>query len=108
MMDIRTKLFHYVAHVAAQLFLQLAEDDTRYHDTWLRRGQKGQEKRFLSWLDDRMLPEYEATGKIPWLKVMGEALIGYIRENPTNELIELILAHPEYMDGFPQITGNQD
>lgn len=63
---------------------QITEDNERWGDTWKERGLvwKGntQEERFYSWMEDKYI-EYRYEDKpFPWLKVAGEAMIGYIRE----------------------------
>lgn len=74
------KLYWYVPEVAIALWKQLRSDDARYHTEWLKRGRDGQEERAYAWFAGKML-EFRSQGKpFPWLKMIGEGLIGYVRE----------------------------
>ena len=59
---------------------QLKQDDARWGDTWLKRTKRGQtERTFPQWkkwqdqFENRAIP-------IPWLQVIGDAYINWIRE----------------------------
>lgn len=59
---------------------QLKKDDTRWGDTWIHRTRKGQEERtqvaFMNYFD-----QYNIAGiPVPWLKIIGNALICWYRE----------------------------
>lgn len=59
---------------------QLAYDKERWGDEWLKRPRKGQEARIINRIYD-YYEEWMSEGKkIPWLKIAGLALIGWIRE----------------------------
>lgn len=59
---------------------QLAKDDARWGDTWRQRPLEGQELRAKARFDDYFY-QFENDGTpIPWLKVMGEAFIAWVRE----------------------------
>lgn len=80
------RLTDFVDEFAAALKEQLQADEKRRGDTWLHRPVKEQEARAF----DRFC-EYEEAflcgeGPMLWLKVAGEALICWVREN-----------HPEVM-----------
>ena len=67
-----------------ELEKQLLEDEKRYGNTWKERGlvwnDKTQETRWFEKLQEYYY-EYLANGTpIPWLKVMGETHIAYVRE----------------------------
>jgi len=73
----------YLPEFFMELENQLWKDNERWGDTWKERGLvwegKSQELRFIQWIDNKYI-EYLETGKLPWLKIAGEAMIGYIRE----------------------------
>lgn len=59
---------------------QLQSDDVRWGETWIKRTRKGQEERtiltFMNYFD-----QYRLAGvPIPWLKIIGNALICWYRE----------------------------
>ena len=59
---------------------QLESDEIEWGDTWLHRTKEGQEKRvqddFQNYFD-----QFEYAGiPVPWLKVVGNAYIAWIRE----------------------------
>ena len=74
-----------------ELRAQLISDNERWGDTWLKRPRRGQADRMFDWIRqcyiDARLAE-SLLGKqdplfidsLPWLKITGEALIGWIRE----------------------------
>lgn len=76
-----------------ELRAQLESDNERWGDTWLKRPKKGQADRMF----DRVFEYYRDTcladqlndsfdqgatfhDSLPWLKITGESLIGWIRE----------------------------
>jgi len=84
-----------------RLRAQLASDDKRWGDTWLKRPKKGQADRVYErireyYMDARMaeklldMTKEEPTfiDSLPWLKITGEALIGWIRERYPEEFPE--------------------
>jgi len=76
----RRKVYDYLVDFAAALRKQLVEDDKRWGDTWLKRTREGQEVRTFLNLD-KYYDRYITLGEpIPWLKVAGEAMICWIRE----------------------------
>jgi len=59
---------------------QLKSDDARWGETWITRTRKGQEERtiltFMNYFD-----QYQKAGvPIPWLKIVGNALICWYRD----------------------------
>lgn len=70
---------------------QLESDNERWDDTWLKRPKMGQADRIADrvqqyYLDEKMaqsllgLESAHFTDTLPWLKITGLALIGWIRE----------------------------
>ena len=63
---------------------QLLEDQEKWGDTWKERGlvynNKSQEERWFEKMKKYYLDYLENGVPIPWLKVMGEAHIAYVRE----------------------------
>ena len=76
----QTRVIDYLPDAIPALIEQLKQDETRWHDTWLKRTRKGQEDRtyqdfaryYTEWLRDHK--------PIPWLKIIGDALICWIRD----------------------------
>ena len=54
---------------------QLVEDEERWGDEWLKRPREGQATRIY----DR-IHQYRFQQDVPWLKIAGNALIGWIRD----------------------------
>jgi len=88
----KSRIVDFVDEFAVALRQQLEEDEKRWGDTWLRRPRKGQEARTMHpemgcykdyW--DRFI---HGSIPIPWLKVAGNALICWLREQHP-ELSEL-------------------
>jgi len=74
-----------------ELKAQLIEDNERWGDTWLKRPKKGQADRAFDrfteyYMEERLakslsgVPSTIFIDHLPWLKITGEALIGWIRE----------------------------
>jgi len=61
------------------LFAQLEEDHERWGDTWRQRDIQGQEERIFAKLREYYDQWKNAGTPIPWLKVAGLAMIGWIR-----------------------------
>ena len=80
----KESLLDYFDEFTAALKEQLLEDEKRWGDTWIKRGLtyegKTQEQRFYDWIDDIFFLQLIGDCPFPWLKVAGEAMIGYIRE----------------------------
>ena len=62
------------------LFDQLISDYKRWGNTWLKRTKEGQELRTRKRFDDYFDQFEEAGTPVPWLKIVGGALICWIRE----------------------------
>lgn len=75
------KVWDFLPEFCKALTEQLKADDQRWGDTWLKRTRKGQDERTIKSLRDKF-DQYENGGQpINWLKIAGEALICWIREN---------------------------
>lgn len=59
---------------------QLEDDYLRWGDTWLHRTKKGQESRTRKCFDDYFDQFEQAEIPVPWLKIVGNAMICWIRE----------------------------
>ncbi len=60
---------------------QLGEDQKRYGNTWIISGRDGQEARIYQWMTANYRAFVEEGMPFPWLKMAGEALIGWVRQN---------------------------
>ncbi len=59
---------------------QLESDDKRWGNTWLQRMPEGQEVRIFEHIQS-YFDQYNNVGTpVPWLKIAGLALIGWVRE----------------------------
>ena len=74
----------YVPAFAEALTAQLKEDEKRWGDTWQYRPRIGQEKRIQARYQDYFDQYYNANVPVPWLKVAGEALIAWVRQQDTD------------------------
>ena len=75
------KVWDFLPEFVSALEAQLKSDELRWGDTWLKRTRKGQNERTIKSLRDKF-DQFENVGQqVPWLKVAGEALICFIREN---------------------------
>lgn len=63
------------------LFHQLIADDSKWGETWLNRPREGQELRTEAQYEDYFDQFRYARVPVPWLKIIGGALICWIREN---------------------------
>ena len=74
----------YLPEFFIELENQIHKDNERWGDTWKERGLvwegREQEQRFCDWLGDKYFDWKNDDIPFPWLKVAGEAMIGYIRE----------------------------
>lgn len=74
------KVRYYLAAFVKALRHQLVEDEKRWGDTWLKRSRTGQEERIISRINEYGEAFRTSGTPVPWLKIAGEALIGWIRE----------------------------
>lgn len=59
---------------------QLDDDHTRWGDTWLHRSKGGQELRVKAVFDNYFDSWMYAGENVPWLKIVGNAMIAWIRD----------------------------
>lgn len=71
----------YLPEFLGELRLQLREDDKRWGSTWKNRPREGQEIRVFQAYDNYFDQYLHAHVPIPWLKVVGNAFIAWLREN---------------------------
>ena len=78
------ELPEYFSEFANDLEIQIIEDNKRWGNTWVERGLvwngKSQEQRFFEWVIEKYLQYAHNNKPFPWLKIAGEAMVGYIRE----------------------------
>jgi hypothetical protein len=75
------KVTDFMEEFVEALTKQLESDYERWGDTWLERTKLGQEHRVYE-VFDKYFDEWDEKGTpIPWLKVVGNAMIAWIREN---------------------------
>ena len=78
-------LLDFLPEIVDQLHKQLEDDEKRWGNTWKTRPAYGQELRAYQRLND-YFDQWKNKGvPIPWLKVMGEAMICLVRENHREE-----------------------
>lgn len=75
------KLKEYLGEFFEAFSKQLDEDFERWGNTWLERTRKGQEGRIEDDYDDYFDQFHYAGVPVPWLKVVGNAYIAWVREN---------------------------
>jgi hypothetical protein len=72
-----------------ELNAQLALDNERWGDTWLKRPKRGQADRIFDRIETyyaeeqlarQLIGDAKFIDHLPWLKITGLALIGWIRE----------------------------
>jgi hypothetical protein len=77
---VRARVWHFLPALIPALMEQLREDNRRWGDEWLQLPRLGQEDRIMGRILE-YYEEYKAEGKpIPWLKIIGNAFIGWIRQ----------------------------
>lgn len=77
------KLQDFIADFTQALQEQLDADEKRWGDTWRHRPIEGQVDRMMARFKDYQ-DQHNYTSldiPMPWLKIAGEALIGWVREN---------------------------
>ena len=74
------KVWDFLTEFMEAFKVQLESDDKQWGDTWLKRTRKGQEERTIKEFNDYFDKYLNGNQPIPWLKVIGNALINWIRE----------------------------
>lgn len=83
------KLAEYVEAFGIALYQQIKSDEKRWGDTWRYRPIVGQVDRMMARFRDYHDQYIHGPGEpFPWLKVAGEALIGWVRENNPDYYLE--------------------
>lgn len=78
------KVWEFLPEFMEALEEQLRDDWRRWGDTWLHRTREGQTERTIKTFRD-YFDQYEQAGvPVNWLKVAGNALICWIRENKSD------------------------
>jgi len=80
-------LADYLDEFVKAFKVQLEEDQKRWQNTWKTRPREGQEHRVYARYGDYYDQFKYAGVPIPWLKIVGEAFISWVREN-----------YPDYAD----------
>jgi len=75
------KVTDFLPEFVDALQKQLEDDEKRWGDTWLKRTRKGQEERIEDDYNNYFDMFKNANVPVPWLKVTGNAMIAWIREN---------------------------
>ena len=73
-------LIDYLPSFIEAFKTQLTDDYKRWGDTWKTRPREGQELRVKARYDDYFDQSEFADVPVPWLKIMGEAFICWVRE----------------------------
>ncbi len=61
---------------------QIQSDDRRWEkEQWKTRGREGQEERIQRRINEYFADYFERGIPVPWLKIVGEAFIGWVRES---------------------------
>ena len=79
--EYRFFLTDYLPDFMKALTAQLEKDQKKWGDTWKQRPREGQEVRAFARFHDYEAQFVNAGNPVPWLKVAGEALIAWVREN---------------------------
>lgn len=86
----------FVPEFIDKLIVQLEADHNRWGNTWLNRPKEGQELRTKARYTDYFDMFKQAGTPVPWLKIVGGALICWIRDNhpelcpDANECVECL------------------
>lgn len=73
-------VFDYLPEFFKSLEEQLKDDHKRWGDTWKNRPLEGQTERFRATFDNYFDSELYGGEEVNWIKVAGNALIAWIRQ----------------------------
>jgi hypothetical protein len=91
-------VWDFTPELCSALEAQLKDDEQRWGKTWLQRTRNGQSVRFMHEIAVYAFDWLEHREPMPWLKIIGNAMIAWIRE--THPELSPNWAYPE--DGFPR------
>jgi hypothetical protein len=74
-------LLEYLPEFVKAFTEQITSDNLRWGQTWRKRPRLGQVERMWARLADYKDQFDNAGTPIPWLKIVGEAFIGWVRDN---------------------------
>ena len=74
------KLYEFVPDFMIALEEQLKEDEKRYGDAWKERSREGQVERIYRRFYEYQYQFASKGTPIPWLKIAGLAMIGWLRD----------------------------
>lgn len=80
-------LLQFLDEFCKQLREQLLDDDARWGETWRHRTREGQEQRIQDDYNNYFDQFNHAEVPVPWLKVVGNAYIAWVRESHPDVLI---------------------
>ena len=77
------RLQDFISEFCEELIIQIDADEKRWGDTWRHRPIEGQVDRMMARFKDYQDQHNYTVLNVPmpWLKIAGEALIGWVREN---------------------------
>jgi hypothetical protein len=75
-------VWEFLGEFSEALEAQLRSDEERWGDAWLELTREGQEERIFTRLNEYLEDWRNTSGAmpVPWLKIAGNALIAWIRE----------------------------
>lgn len=79
-MNDEVKLWEFLPEFMEAFEAQLRADDARWGNTWLNRSKAGQEERVFGDVKDYYDKFFYGNEPMPWLKVIGNAYIAWVRE----------------------------
>lgn len=82
------QLSDFVDEFCEELKEQIEEDQKRWGDTWRHRPIEGQVDRMMNRFRDYQDQHNNGNTPMPWTKVAGEALIGWVRDNNPDYFLE--------------------
>lgn len=94
----------FVSEFIEKLIEQLEADNKRWGNTWLKRPKEGQELRTKDRYTDYFDMFENAGTPVPWMKIVGGALICWIRENHPELCIDANECEDEGKPTFGKVT----
>lgn len=75
------RLQDFISEFCEELIAQIDADEERWGDTWRYRTVEGQMDRMMARFKDYQDQHNLGGQRVPWLKIAGEALIGWVRDH---------------------------